>query len=136
MTTTTTCLRLVLLRVHNAVVLDLRLMLGVHSRFVFEDRGRSGAGEALDDVCVDALAVASSPCFLALYSSHIQLHGESVASRCRLLTIFVSDGALRINNSLLSRLNNAVGRVVGPAHDDRLLRRNSHSESSEKRDKK
>lgn len=133
---TTSGLRLVLLRIHDTVLLDFRFMLVVHSRYVFEDRGRSGAGEALDDVCEDLLAVASSECFHARHSSNIQLLGDCVASRRKLLTILVRNCALRINNSLLGRLNDAVGRVVGPAHYDRFLGCNSHGQSSKERDKK
>lgn len=44
-------LRLVVLRVHNAVLLNLRLVVVVHRRHEFEDRRWAGAGEALDDVC-------------------------------------------------------------------------------------
>lgn len=51
MTTTTTCLRLVLLRVHNAVVLDLWLVVAIHRRHELEDGRRPSAGKALDDVC-------------------------------------------------------------------------------------
>ena len=51
-------LLLVLLRVHNAILLNLRLMVGVHRRHELESGSWGMASEALDDVCYDALAVA------------------------------------------------------------------------------
>jgi hypothetical protein len=114
---------LVLLRVHDAILLDLWLVVAIHRRDVFEDRGRAGACETLDDV----------------YSrvSVIVLLGSRFVCRavCRILTVLMSDGALGIDDSLLRCLHNAVGCVVGPAHDDGLLRCGGHGEGSEERDK-
>lgn len=45
------------------------------------------------------------------------------------------DRALRIDNRLLRCLDDAVGRLVGPAHYDRLLGFSGHGESSEERNK-
>jgi hypothetical protein len=56
-------------------------------------------------------------------------------SHDKLLTVLVSDGTLCIDDGLLCRLDDAVGRVVGPAHDNRLLGCSRHGEGSEERNK-
>jgi hypothetical protein len=60
-------LRLVLLRIHNAVLLDLRLVVAVHRRHELENGRGASASEALDDVCNDELAIILSP----LKASHV-----------------------------------------------------------------
>jgi hypothetical protein len=51
----------------------------------------------------------------------------------RLLTVLVRDGALCVSDSLLRRLDDAVGRVAWPAHDDRSLGCGGHGEGGEER---
>jgi hypothetical protein len=54
-------LRLVLLRIHNAILLDLRLVVAVHRRHELENGRGASASEALDNVCNDELAIILSP---------------------------------------------------------------------------
>jgi hypothetical protein len=61
---------LVILRIHDAVLLDLRLVVVVHRGHELENRRGASASEALDDVCRDELAVVLSP----LGASHVTCH--------------------------------------------------------------
>jgi hypothetical protein len=108
--------RLGLLRIHNAILLNLRLMIRIHRRHELEDGRRANARKALDDVCNRTSAFA-----IALRIIY------------RLLTVLVRDGALCVSDSLLRRLDDAVGRVVGPAHDDGSLGYCGHGEGGEER---
>jgi hypothetical protein len=110
---------LVLLRIHNTVFFDLWLVIAVHRRDVLEDGSGSGASEALDDV------------YIAGQSSLSSILRSFTAYPLALLTVLVCNDALCVNDSLLRCLNYAIRRVVWPAHNDRLLRRDSHGESGE-----
>jgi hypothetical protein len=61
-------LRLVLLRVHDAVLFDLWRVVAVHRRHKLEDGGWASASEALDNVCGDELVVVLPP---PLGASHV-----------------------------------------------------------------
>jgi len=52
-----------------------------------------------------------------------------------LRTVLMCDRALGVDDGLLRRLHNAIGRVVRPAHDDRLLWCDCHGEGGEERNK-
>jgi hypothetical protein len=63
---------LVLLCVHNTVLLNLRLVVGVHGGNIVEDRSGTSTGEALDDVCRHVLVVAPTSAYTpALGASHM-----------------------------------------------------------------
>jgi hypothetical protein len=54
-------LRLVILRIHNAVLLDLRLVVAVHRGHELENGRGASASETFDDVYRDELAVTLFP---------------------------------------------------------------------------
>jgi hypothetical protein len=69
---TSLCLCLVLLRIHNAVLLNLRLVVVVHGRYIFEDGRGPSAREALDDVYVVIPSLVVAPSFVhIMHPAHL-----------------------------------------------------------------